>query len=259
MSYPLYPWFQSLFSWMMVSNPLRVIILFCDLDVSILVFLDDGLEHYSQLKNEYPVYPTFQSLFSWMMVSNNRNGTLDRQGRGFQSLFSWMMVSNERELPTRGDRPDVSILVFLDDGLELGREWVRAAEPEVSILVFLDDGLEQKQFRPPCAQILLFQSLFSWMMVSNTLAGRYGFLVSRFQSLFSWMMVSNSAAGRPAESADPVSILVFLDDGLERRDAGGDRRGPDVSILVFLDDGLELSLTHPLRIATPGFNPCFLG
>ena len=60
-----------------------------------------------------------------------------------------------------------------------------------------------------------FQSLFSWMMVSNHLYEKMSVVSFKFQSLFSWMMVSNLPPCWRCRPSPSVSILVFLDDGLE--------------------------------------------
>ena len=106
---------------MMVSNRCQAPVTGARVSVSILVFLDDGLER--EIANSIPaVGLMFQSLFSWMMVSNHLVCHVSGPRDEFQSLFSWMMVSNQV------------------------------------------DGLAT-MFRKR------FQSLFSWMMVSNTICG----------------------------------------------------------------------------------------
>ena len=110
---------------------------------------------------------------------------------------------------------------------------------QVSILVFLDAGLEAKYavniswwfigfqslffwmpvWKVPARNRFLdikpFQSLFFWMPVWKNLSFFHKIGISRFQSLFFWMPVWKIGVGFPLHTVIGVSILVFLDAGLE--------------------------------------------
>ncbi len=81
----------------------------------------------------------------------------------------------------------------------------------VSILVFLDLALRVYKKEDEIDNEELFQSLFSWILLSE-----YIYVVPcnkrcAFQSLFSWILLSEDAGHREVLCPDPVSILVFLD------------------------------------------------
>ena len=185
--------FQSLFSWMIRSK-------------------------YSVV--EIPPFRNdkFQSLFSWMIFArSHRSGILARPDIRFQSLFSWMIFARRSEISNDNSGLHVSILVLLDDSLEVAMSSARSRyQDPVSILVLLDDSLEDQTPSIDTSISGGFQSLFSWMIPSKCLGGRFPiftYLVSilvlldvslevdctlhrpnttfsLFQSLFSWMIPS---------------------------------------------------------------------
>ncbi len=132
----------------------------------------------------------------------------------FQSLFSWILLSEWRGRITNRHVITVSILVFLDLALRVGKVIdCRITEDDVSILVFLDLALRAilplvpstfSGFNPcflgSCSPRhfsvifsiihLMFQSLFSWILLSEFTLSVKSLLPLEFQSLFSWILLS---------------------------------------------------------------------
>ncbi len=106
-----------------------------------------------------------------------------------------------------------------------------------------------------------FQSLLSWMLLSNSIRSRYRVRRYRFQSLFSWMLLSNSWRRLGGNMATPVSILVILDVALKPgRCSTSTLAMMAVSILVILDVALKRDRYRPdARNRRRGFNPCYPG
>ena len=177
----------------------------------------------------------FQSLFCWMMLCNLAKGKTAADYLKFQSLFCWMMLCNETTTDV-GFTAEVSILVLLDDALQLYCVSSRVKKRySVSILVLLDDALQLNIRSPVLAKILVFQSLFCWMMLCNPRYEGMTCCLLEFQSLFCWMMLCNIIKFFQSPPYDEVSILVLLDDALQ----------PDI--------------TPAEGLRPDGFNPCFVG
>ncbi len=143
----------------------------------------------------------------------------------FQSLLSWMLLSNRGSTGGTGRPAKVSILVILDVALKLSPAFSIRLTFAVSILVILDVALKlctgrgltllAAQFQSLLSWMLLsnlsiyfcfnpagmFQSLLSWMLLSNVFCGFDVFDFLQFQSLLSWMLLSNEdlRAGCPLQ------------------------------------------------------------
>jgi len=63
--------------------------------------------------------PVFQSLFSWMIRSKGTLVGFSSAELEFQSLFSWMIRSKMMRETLSAEATTVSILVLLDDSLEV--------------------------------------------------------------------------------------------------------------------------------------------
>ncbi len=88
--------FQSLLSWMLLSNAEELGWHSVDATVSILVILDVALKQCAGLISSRN-FSWFQSLLSWMLLSNTVGRIwLLRAYPQFQSLLSWMLLSNIR-------------------------------------------------------------------------------------------------------------------------------------------------------------------
>jgi len=92
---------------------------------------------------------TFQSLFSWMIRSKMVTAGVGGPITGFQSLFSWMIRSKFSRSQYASPSMQVSILVLLDDSLEVNGLYRHYNSPYVSILVLLDDSLEDDRSLNP--------------------------------------------------------------------------------------------------------------
>ncbi len=63
--------------------------------------------------------------------------------------------------------------------------------------------------------VAVFQSLFSWISLSNPAGPACHHPLTGFQSLFSWISLSNTYGVMQNGSTEAVSILVFMDLSLE--------------------------------------------
>ena len=130
----------------------------------------------------------------------------------------------------------------------------------VSILVLLDVALKASNCVIPCWVFVMFQSLFSWMLLWKSSKFNMWTANYRFQSLFSWMLLWKLTGHTGLCIRKLVSILVLLDVALK---VG--LRGVDVQVL----DGFQSLFSWMLLWKTgispgPGalrksFNPCSLG
>ena len=160
-------WFQSLFCWKMPCNPTKSYGSLVSTIVSILVLLEDALQRRRQApitnchisfnpcfvgrcpatefcQNRKRLEYMFQSLFCWRMPCNIVTSRWEQFIREFQSLFCWKMPCN-----------------FLDS--------IRHdPERKVSILVLLEDALQLCIAPGRALGTLVFQSLFCWKMPCNS-------------------------------------------------------------------------------------------
>ena len=141
----------------------------------------------------------FQSLFSWMIRSKCILRAAMVQVEKFQSLFSWMIRSKFSCHEFSLLAVIVSILVLLDDSLEVCEDirhfygigfqslfsWMIRSKNSVAYLPKPDR---------------LFQSLFSWMIRSKDRVRLASGFTWRFQSLFSWMIRSKNLYAPIGES-----------------------------------------------------------
>ena len=189
-------------------------------EVSILVFLDSLLQPSTTSgRSCISGMPcTFQSLFFWIHFYNSKR----RVGRtgipiAFQSLFFWIHFYNDKRLAATECALAVSILVFLDSLLQLGRLLIA---PHLS---------------------LQFQSLFFWIHFYNpSRPPTKPRSLGRFNPCFSGFTSTTAPSAPRSAPAPPVSILVFLDSLLQPV-ALVPSTPPllHVSILVFLDSLLQ--------------------
>ena len=129
---------------------------------------------------------------------------------------------------------EVSILVLVDEALEVLTVCVSGANRVVSILVLVDEALEDG---------LLWSAYFSGL----------------FQSLFSWMKRSKIYTSESHDTRPCVSILVLVDEALEAAAASDNIQAFTVSILVLVDEALEENQLSGPPHAQSGFNPCSRG
>ncbi len=162
--------FQSLFSWILLSEEFFAFLNYDSCLVSILVFLDLALR--VQLRAISIIWLTcfnpcflgscspslgnilidelknlFQSLFSWILLSECTIEDLDHRQILFQSLFSWILLSEE-------------------------------------------------DLRKAISFLNRFQSLFSWILLSESKRPKLPDEYNWFQSLFSWILLSEQAGSR---------------------------------------------------------------
>ena len=113
-----------------------------------------------------------------------------------------------------------------------------------------------------CIEEALFQSLFSWNLLSMVLLNLFSTQTAeyKFQSLFSWNLLSMIIPSWPQVLLRVVSILVFvelaLDDTIQPPMGGlmwGFQSLFSWNLLSMID--LTQRILHP----TLGFNPCFRG
>ncbi len=136
-------WFQSLLSWMLLSNPStnrspprrRG-------PVSILVILDVALKRFRGHLRTPRTMPSFNPCYPGCCSQTVEKFGVRVSISEFQSLLSWMLLSNPCSTTSHSCRCSVSILVILDVALK------RALLDQIW-------------------QLIEFQSLLSWMLLSN--------------------------------------------------------------------------------------------
>ncbi len=160
--------FQSLLSWMLLSNPHAIPTRTSPGKVSILVILDVALKHAPTPLSLLLLL--FQSLLSWMLLSNYNNiGMSYYRSSSFNPCYPGCCSQTSIISTRQRFSLTVSILVILDVALKLATMW-------------MSEGT-----------LMEFQSLLSWMLLSNPdPAGAGSAVGSEFQSLLSWMLLSNT-------------------------------------------------------------------
>ena len=131
----------------------------------------------------------FQSLFSWMLLWKPYYVKADLRRCLFQSLFSWMLLWKRTRWRWSSSGPGVSILVLLDVALKVPARRHRGSGRSGFNPCSLGCCSESLQTEGFSVLLVLFQSLFSWMLLWKRHYDGWHTISCKFQSLFSWMLL----------------------------------------------------------------------
>ncbi len=227
-------WFQSLFSWILLSeygeearSPRRPA-------VSILVFLDLALRVCATWAATFPI--PFQSLFSWILLSEYLPVAASPPRGVFQSLFSWILLSERKK--------------------RSGSTGIGSFNP-----CFLGSCSPSRCGLYQACAGSQFQSLFSWILLSeDSVAGPANSPTLCFNPCFLGSCSPRRGPKTRMGLVGFVSILVFLD--LALRDVHAEHKnGAMISFNpCFLGSCSPRSWSpYPTHQYSLSFNPCFLG
>ncbi len=162
--------------------------------------------------------------------------TIETFGMGFQSLLFWMKLLEHCGTPGRAKADYVSILVVVD---EAARACSRCRS---------------------CLDCCRFQYLLFWMKRSSAVRMFFVGVVAGFQSLLLWMKGSSIAddvfQSMSAACFNPCCFWMKRSSMAHVDLCGQSLR---VSILVVLDEALERRIVASLRLIIGCFNPCCSG
>ena len=158
----------------------------------------------------------FQSLFSWMLLWKVHIS--DSYVR-YTSFNPCSLGCCSESISSRIIRPSVRSC-FNPCSLGCCSEsfpsfFPNSLQARVSILVLLDVALKDRFSFTIITDKIMFQSLFSWMLLWKTLAESVFHSAKLFQSLFSWMLLWKKNASVLFVGGTEVSILVLLDVALK--------------------------------------------